>query len=341
MSHSPHIEGSGPRARLSLSRLFYWLLWLITGALLGVAVLRLAYHDGTFVLIWLNAFTRYIYLPAYAILAWAIWKRRKWLAFASFVIVCLHVIFVAPDFIRDRRFGRPNNEVAADAASPRFRILFANVNSINPNRDAFANEIKNANPDIALFAEFYGPWLDAFAKTPLFTMYPYGKELRQLALGWINVYSRVPLESTRQVFVANRVVQMIDVRLGSQMLRIISIHAPRPMQLPGFDYDGFWKEVIPLLLAEKGPLVVIGDFNATQYSRVYQQLTSGRLRSAHQDRGRGYATTWPNGQILLPPIRIDQALVSPEIECLDIQEGEGRGSDHKPLILDVQLRPHQ
>jgi endonuclease/exonuclease/phosphatase (EEP) superfamily protein YafD len=67
-------------------------------------------------------------------------------------------------------------------------------------------------------------------------------------------------------------------------------------------------------------------------------LTESGLRSAHDDRGRGYATTWPNGQNLCPPIRIDHALVSPEIEVESIREGRGRGSDHKPLILDVHIR---
>jgi endonuclease/exonuclease/phosphatase (EEP) superfamily protein YafD len=83
--------------------------------------------------------------------------------------------------------------------------------------------------------------------------------------------------------------------------------------------------------------VVLGDFNSTQYSLVYHEITSLGLRSAHEDRGRGFATTWPNGENPLPPIRIDQAFLSPEVECLDIFEGIGRGSDHKPLILDIRV----
>jgi hypothetical protein len=40
----------------------------------------------------------------------------------------------------------------------------------------------------------------------------------------------------------------------------------------------------------------------------------------------------------VPPIRIDQAFLSPDVECLGIAEGVGRGSDHKPLILDLLIR---
>jgi endonuclease/exonuclease/phosphatase (EEP) superfamily protein YafD len=92
------------------------------------------------------------------------------------------------------------------------------------------------------------------------------------------------------------------------------------------------------LTAEPGPVVIIGDFNATQHSLVYKQLKNGGLRSAHDDCGRGYATTWPNGHWPLPPIRIDQAFISPDVTCLKIVEGQGAGSDHKPLILDIALR---
>ena len=83
---------------------------------------------------------------------------------------------------------------------------------------------------------------------------------------------------------------------------------------------------------------VVGDFNASEHSIVYMRLTEHRLRSAHDDRGRGYATTWPNGEYWCPPIRIDHAFVSPEIEVERIVEGRGRGSDHKPLIVDLRLR---
>jgi endonuclease/exonuclease/phosphatase (EEP) superfamily protein YafD len=70
---------------------------------------------------------------------------------------------------------------------------------------------------------------------------------------------------------------------------------------------------------------------------VYEQLEADGLRSAHEDRGQGYAVTWPNGARWIPPIRIDQAFVSPEVECISIREGRGAGSDHKPLILDLRV----
>jgi endonuclease/exonuclease/phosphatase (EEP) superfamily protein YafD len=327
--------------RRRLSRFFFGILWLVTLSLLAVAILRVFYHDGTNFLTWLDAFTRYVYLPAYVCLAIALWKRRWFLAVANMVIVALHVSWLAPDFIRDKRFDLPAQNASTEPSARTVRIFFANVNAQNTNHDALLSEMQAANPDVIVLVEFSWLWHLAYLHNPFFAGYPYGSGMQNATMGTVNVFSRLPLKTDKQEWIGSRAVQTIEIPLGSETLRVIGLHAPRPMRIRDDDYVGYWNRMIPKLEAENGPLVVVGDFNATQYSRVYQQLTSGRLRSAHQDRGRGYATSWPNGQILLPPIRIDQALLSPEIECLDSQEGEGRGSDHKPLILDVRLRPHE
>jgi endonuclease/exonuclease/phosphatase (EEP) superfamily protein YafD len=156
--------------------------------------------------------------------------------------------------------------------------------------------------------------------------------------GEVAVYSKLPLQEHPRIWAAGRMTCAFDVPVDGAPLRLLCLHAPRPTQRAFYDYDGFWKVITPEILALPDPAVVVGDFNATQYSAVYERLTADRLRSAHEDRGRGYATTWPNGAWPVPPIRIDQALLSPGVECVRITEGRGAGSDHKPLILDVQIR---
>ena len=325
-------------------RFFYWLVCLVTLLLVAIALLRLTYHDGTYFLTWLNAFTLYVYLPAYACLAWAIWKRRWILTLANLAVVCLHIGLIAPDFMRDRRFEQAASGATTDTpAAPTVRIFFANVRSQNTEYSALLKEIQDANPDVIVLVEFTWKWHLAYIRLPFFAAYPYGSGMKNETLGTVNVFSRLPLKNEKLVWFAGRGLQTFEIPVGSETLHVIGLHAPRPMNMrTDDDYDGFWSRSIPMILGEKGPLVVVGDCNATQFSSVYQQLTADRLRSAHQDRGRGYATTWPNGQDGVPSlIRIDQALLSPEVECLDIKDGEGRGSDHKPLILDVRIHQNR
>jgi endonuclease/exonuclease/phosphatase (EEP) superfamily protein YafD len=312
--------------------------WFATVALLGAAALRVFAHDATYLLVWINAFSRYLYLPAYVCLAWALWQRRWKLLIANLVIVVCHVAWIAPDFERDPRFGiSAANAVPQTDVRPNVRIFFANVRADNPNKESILEEIAAANPDVAVLVEFTHNWYSTFRAAPQMKPYKYHTDKSHARVGLVNVFSKLPLLTESQVFDHGRTLQTVDVAIGSQTLRIIGLHAPRPTSRSG-NYEQFWQEAIPRLTAEQGPVVVVGDFNATQYSRVYQELTADHLRSAHEDRARGYATTWPNDRFWLPPIRIDQALLSADVQCLGITEGVGRGSDHRPLIIDVALR---
>ncbi len=309
-------------------------VWCVTLVLGVVALLRIFYHDGSYLLICINAFTMYVYLPAYAVLAWAAWRRRWWLAAASVLIVACHLMWVGPDFLPGARSSPP--PPGAAAASPTMRIFFANVLVTNSESQALLDEIAAANPDVIVLVEFSPKWEQAFRHAP--SLAPYKYRPARISRGQIACYSRLPITSVENVVVTNRICRLLTVRLGDDAVRLFCLHGPRPMDYPWFDHTGYWKLVLPLIARQPEPLVVVGDFNSTQHSSVYEELTAGRLRSAHADRGRGYATTWPNGRRWLPPIRIDQALISGDVECLGIAEGRGAGSDHRPVILDVCIR---
>jgi endonuclease/exonuclease/phosphatase (EEP) superfamily protein YafD len=335
----------GAAARLTRHRQAFWsraaifIVWAVTLGLLAIALLRLTYHDGRHPLIWLNAFTRYLYFPAYGCLMLAVCKRRISLAITNLAIIGCHVYWMTPDLIRDRRADAITSEIVANAAtSAKLRIFFANVRNQNPEIDAFLDETARVDPDVIVIAEYSLPWALALHKSPMIAGYPYGDRANGWKMGDLAVFSRIPIEREAYDQFADRVVRSMDIKLGAQTLRLVGLHAPRPMNFHENDYDGFWKRALPLIESEPHPLVLVGDCNATQYSLVYETLKATGLRSAHEDRGRGFATTWPNGTLPLPPIRIDQAFLSPDVACTGISEGEGRGSDHKPVILDVQIR---
>lgn len=316
----------------------YLSVWLITLSLAVVAALRIFYHDGTLVLCWLNAFTRYVYLPAYLSLAWAAWQRRWLLALCSLAVVGCHVFWLAPNFLRDRRFDMPAAAAAGEA--PTLRVYFANILISNSEHQSLWDEIAEADPDVIVLAECNFHHLRSFRKSPLMAAYLRGGAEMRSQMGEVAVFSKLPIKNEMQRFVLGRIVQTVDIEVGSQSLRLVGLHAPRPVYLSEYSYEKYWEEMIPVLTAEPHPLVIVGDFNATEHSRVYKQLKAAGLRSAHDDRGRGYATTWPNGKWLLPPIRIDHAFLSRDVECAGIAEGRGPGSDHKPLIVDIRVRGH-
>lgn len=79
----------------------------------------------------------------------------------------------------------------------------------------------------------------------------------------------------------------------------------------------------------------MGDFNMTPWSPKFRQLVAdSHLRDTV--RGFGLQPTWPAGapQFWIP---IDHVLVSPDILVVDRRVGPDLGSDHYPVIVDIQL----
>jgi endonuclease/exonuclease/phosphatase (EEP) superfamily protein YafD len=310
--------------------------WCVTLGLLAVAALRIGDHDAAVLLIWLNAFTLYVYLPAYVILAVAI-KRQRWLlAAASATVVLCHLVWVGPDFQPATPYEPARG---ASARSRPLRIFYANLRATNRNRTGVFDEIAGADPDVVVLVESQRQWFEAIKQAPVMKPFVYGTSLQERFPGEVVIFSKLPVHGQQRVWAAGRMCNVVDIPLAGETLRLFCLHSPRPVIERPYGYDAYWEKITPILVDQPKPLVVIGDFNATQQSLVYQRLTSQGLRSAHADRGRGYATTWPNGQHPLPPIRIDQALLSSDVECVEISEGVGAGSDHKPLILDIRVHP--
>jgi len=336
-SASVSSEPAGPRSRRWLFVFSLGCAWAATLVMAMVVVLRLAWHDGALLLVWVNAFTVYFYLPAYACLAWAVWRRRRWLAAVNLLIIAFHLSWAGPELLPVGR--SPAATSPARAASPTLRIFYANVLSSNTEYDALLEEIADADPDVICLNEFTDSWEHAFAQSPVMKPYLRAGGLPRNRFGSMGIYSRLPVSGFQTLWAGGRLSCAFDVLLGKDELRLFCLHGPRPLEYTHSDYYRFWTAIQSLVAGQSEPLIVIGDFNATPFSRAYQQLTAGRLRSAHHDVGRGYATTWPNGRYPIPPIRIDHALLSPQIECLGIVEGRGLGSDHRPLVLDVRLRP--
>jgi endonuclease/exonuclease/phosphatase (EEP) superfamily protein YafD len=306
------------------------LAWCIVLSLSAIALLRYFWHDDRWPLVLLNAFTLYLYLPAYAILAYAALTRRRALAGLSMAMIACHLVLIWPDL-------RPAQSPAtATRQSRAVRIYFANVHASNQNLEGILSEARSFDPDVIVLAEMQRWWWrQMISRNPL-PDYPYGTNLARRNAGDLGVFSRLPVRSMKQIAAGGRFALQADIAVDDDALRLFAMHSPRPTPDTFDEYQQFWDLVGRAVAADQGPVVVIGDFNATQYSRVHRQLQEGGLRSAHEERGRGLALSWPNP---FPLIRIDQAFVSPEVQCLAVQMGEAPGSDHKSLIVEVVVQP--
>jgi endonuclease/exonuclease/phosphatase (EEP) superfamily protein YafD len=84
------------------------------------------------------------------------------------------------------------------------------------------------------------------------------------------------------------------------------------------------------------PLLIGGDFNITAWSPVFAAaLGDAPVRDCA--RGQGLVGSWPS---FFPPaaIRIDHCLASPHWHVRRVAAGPGLGSDHRPMVTDLELR---
>jgi endonuclease/exonuclease/phosphatase (EEP) superfamily protein YafD len=85
------------------------------------------------------------------------------------------------------------------------------------------------------------------------------------------------------------------------------------------------------------PLVVAGDFNVTPWSKHFHEGLQG---SGLEDCGAGFglAPSWP-AQFQLLGIRIDHCFASAHWRSVDVSTGPYLGSDHLPVVAELQLAP--
>ncbi len=322
---------------MRIRRFFAWaalaVAWSAAALLLPVAVLRLTAHDRFWALIVLNTTTPYLYLPAYFGLAVALARRRRVLATFSAVVIVGHLVWTFEPCTRVEA-----NAPEANADKP-FRVFSTNVMAWNSSTDAIAQEILRAEPDVVAVQELSPVWAAQFSSPEFTRAYPYRVEEVRTDASGSGIYARTPLLEQDILDTPSMPVARATVRIQGTPVRIYSVHALPPTYPAwvetwsrglGAIEEAARHEVLPVILA--------GDFNATQHSAWYARFSRSGFRSSHDLCGRALATTWPNGLLPIPPVRLDHVFVSGRLACASIAEGVGRGSDHRPLIADLRLR---
>lgn len=303
-----------------------WLAAVLLAPFAVLALGRLLAHDELLPFVWANSVTAWIYLPAWAVLALALARRRAVLALAALSVVLCHAVWVAPGLIASHEPAR----------GPRLRVVTANLLAVNDRPAELARELMAIDADVIVLEEVSPRWLPELEA--LFERHPHHDVfVRDDAFG-IAIFSRRPLVRAEMIDLEG--VPMIDAIVDpGRPVRILGVHTLPPVDRR---YAVVWRRQLALLAerAERSelPTIVLGDLNATSHSAALRRLERSGFRDAHDALGRGLATTWPNGLFPLPSLRLDHVLVGPGVVALAVREGRGAGSDHRPVIADVAVR---
>ncbi len=308
--------------------------FLVLAPLAAAASGRVAAHDANFLLALANAYTFWLYAPAYGVAAVALIFRR-WLLFAAAgALIACHLTWVLPDYDGARALP-PGAEDA-----PQVRLFTANLRFDNPDARPTIREALAAEADVIFFQEFTPAAKAALDAEGLPDVYPFHIGEATPGSQGTAIYSRLPFVSAEVWDAAGVAMTRATIEIGGRAVAFYNVHPVSPSSPANFRR---WRHELEALIArlatEPGDTVVAGDFNMTQHHRAYGEFTALGLRDAQRERGRGNATTWPNGMRKFPPIRIDQVFLKGQLECLEIREGVGAGSDHRPVITTLVIVP--
>ena len=259
-------------------------------------------------------------------------KDRKLAIFAYFIVLLISLtvlpIYLAPS----AKF--PKN------ASHHLRLMQINVLSANGEYEKVEKAIEEYDPDILLLDEVTSQWLDGLEG--IREKYPYSLEEPRNDNFGIAIFAKnrparceLRMSKTAQVpYIYARF--MLDEKSGKS-LAFWGVHTLPPI---GRNYFDLRNAELAELAAEiradsSSSKILAGDLNLTPWSYFFAKLEDeSGLRNSQ--KGFGIQSSWPNKLIFLR-IPIDHCLVSPAIKVLNRRIGHDVGSDHFPLILDLEI----
>jgi endonuclease/exonuclease/phosphatase (EEP) superfamily protein YafD len=210
-------------------------------------------------------------------------------------------------------------------------LTFASFNTWygNPDREALRAEIERLGADVVTLIEL------APDKRPMLAdlrpHYPHQADCFEINFCNLAILSKIPLGGS-EARVGWEGPPLIAARLGAEAggVAVIGVHTIRfPHSRAQF------RQILALsnfIAAMPGRKVVMGDFNATPFSRITATLAArtGLVRLTS-------LPSWP-AQFGLPQFAIDHIFASSSIRAIEGQRiGEPAGSDHFPVAIRLAL----
>jgi endonuclease/exonuclease/phosphatase (EEP) superfamily protein YafD len=238
---------------------------------------------------------------------------------AAALALLVELVLVTPDLTASRR------PVPAGTA---LRVLLLNVHTEST---AFAEVralIADTHPDMVALVEVSERWIAELE--PALTAYPGRLESARDDNFGIALYARAPLTGT----VEELGLGMPSIVAATGGINVIVTHPLPPMNSHALalQRDQF-AAVAARAAVLADPVIVLGDFNATPWSRAFRRLLAGSGLCDTRD-GFGLQASYPAWSAVMR-IPIDHVLVSCSVGVVDRTIERDVGSDHLPVVLDL------
>jgi endonuclease/exonuclease/phosphatase (EEP) superfamily protein YafD len=299
----------------------------------ALAVMSLAAFLGRWIW-WLDVLANFRaqYVVGLAVLGLiVVLSRWRKTGYAVLGVALVNLLVVLPLYL-----GSPAKATVEASA---IRVMSFNLLSTNERYPEVIEYIEGVDPDLILLHEASRPWEVAMeaAELDYQIIRPRSEDL---IFGTLVLVKGDAVEAVSYGFAASsaRAVELTYTPEGwTTTLSILGTHPLAPTDRERADlrdaqlgFAGEWAS------DRNGAVIVVGDFNATPWSWPFRRLMdSADLQNSQ--KGFGLQPTFSAESNLLLRVPIDHLLHSPALEVTDRDLGPRLGSDHFPLLVDLQL----
>jgi endonuclease/exonuclease/phosphatase (EEP) superfamily protein YafD len=220
----------------------------------------------------------------------------------------------------------------------RLKLALANVNRCNTAHDALIKLVNHHRPDLVVAQEVDLIWTEALRA--LHQRYPFFEVLPRGGGSGIALYSRFSFERLPLVLPGGdeRPGIMIRLDIRGVPVSLLSIHPRAPLRRGHFERrNKMLAASADILQRLPPPKICVGDLNISFWSPYYRHFEK-ESQLVNVKKGFGPLPSWPTfmrfGWLMIP---IDHCLVSDDTRVINVQTGEPIGSDHLPLIVEMEI----
>jgi len=298
---------------------------VLTVGFLVLAALRLFGVEGSRITSALIALTPYWTAGGLLVGAVALGFRHWWIGGVALVVAIVLVAMVLP---RAFTSARP------EAHGTKLRIMSSNQYLGRADVKAVVQLVRDNQVDVLNLLELTPREVREFESAGLFELLPYRVFKPVSGANGSGIASRYPLTELSLVGPGEMEQPSARIEVGGTPVEIVAAHPVAPVASAAT-----WKsDLARLPRPDSGGAVRIlaGDFNATLDHAAFRDLLDAGYVDAGENRGEGFAPTWPSGYFP-PPVTIDHVLVDPRVAVDGYRVFDVPDSDHNAVFAEVTL----
>ena len=243
-----------------------------------------------------------------------------------FVPGALAVVALNVALLGGRMIAMSPPDAHADGAS--LRILSLNLLAENKDGEAVLSLITQTDADVVVALEFTPDWAQALAS--LDETYSHSVQRPQKGYHGIAIWAKKPFD-VEAMTLGKRTENLVGLRARFADVDVYGVHPKAPITERMWRGNRYSISMIADAVTTSGrPSVVVGDFNATAWSRAFKPLAQAGLKRTYLSP---FNPTFPAGD-WLRGIEIDHMLVK-DVAARSRATCVETGSDHCAVIGEV------